>query len=70
MTLYIKGTIEHHGFVDFGKDLNTKLRRGLLAMFDHSCPAVKMLISTAFCILRFKGAASGSILFEFITKTI
>lgn len=66
-----KGTLEHHGIVDFGKNLKTKISKGLadhvlVFMFrPYKCKWVQ-----PFACFASKGAASGSILFELITKAI
>jgi len=66
-----KGTLEHHRIVDFGKDLETKIAKGLadhvlVFMFrQYKCKWIQ-----PFACFASKGAASGSVLFELITKAI
>ncbi len=56
-----KGTLEHHGIVDFEKPVSVKI------VFLSLCSA---LIRPNVSCFASKGAASGSILFELILKLL
>ena len=66
-----KGTLEHHGVIDFGRDVNFQVEKGLA---DHVLvfmfrPYKSKWIQPFACFAS-KGAASGTILFELITKAL
>ena len=66
-----KGTLEHHGIVDFGPDIRAKIKNGIA---DHVLvfmyrPYRSRWIQPFACFAS-KGAATGEILFELITKAI
>jgi hypothetical protein len=66
-----KGTLEQNGIVEFGNNLKSRIVKGiadhfLVFMFrPYKCKSVQ-----PFACFASKGAASGSILFELITKAI
>lgn len=66
-----KGTLEHHGIVDFGNDIKAKIKSGiadhvLVFMFrPYRCKWVQ-----PFACFASQDAASGHVLFELITKAM